>query len=191
MGNKLNQEVEKALKVLIKGGTILYPTDTIWGIGCDATNAKAVEKVYHIKQRPDSKSLIILVSDTEQLQEYVQNIPPIIFDLIKQSEKPITIIYPKGKGLASNVIAEDGSVGIRIVNHPFCQKLIRILGKPIVSTSANISGTPSPICFRAISQEICNSVDYVVEIDQELIEEIKPSRIIKLEENGLFTVIRE
>ncbi len=191
MENKLNREIEKALDVLKKGGTILYPTDTIWGIGCDATNVKAVEKVYKIKQRPDSKSLITLVSDTDQLQEYAQNIPPTVFDLIKQSEKPITIIYPKGKGLASNVIAEDGSVGIRIVNHPFCQKLIRVLGNPIVSTSANISGTPSPIYFRAISQEIRNSVDYVVEIDQELIEEIKPSRIIKLEENGLFTIIRE
>jgi L-threonylcarbamoyladenylate synthase len=186
----METELKNCLNVLVKGGTILYPTDTIWGIGCDATNPSAVEKVYRLKKRPDIKSLIILLADFNEISNYVQTIPAIAQDLMKNVNRPLTIIYPNACNLAKNVVAEDNSIAIRIVKNEFCIRLIRAFGKPIVSTSANISGEIAPMVFKCVSQEIVNGVDYVVNLYQDILQEVKPSRIIKLFENGEFKVIR-
>ena len=184
-------EINNSIHILEKGGIILYPTDTIWGIGCDATNSAAIEKIFQIKKRNESKSLIILVSDTDMLEEYVKDIPEIAFDLIKSIEKPTTIIYPEAKNLPSNVIAPDKSIAVRIVNDDFCRQLVTLFGKPIVSTSANISGEQAPLMFSKISEKIIQSVDYIIKIEQEKIKQLMPSTIIKLDRNGEYTVIRE
>ncbi|MCX6267184.1 MAG: L-threonylcarbamoyladenylate synthase [Bacteroidetes bacterium] len=186
----MEEEIKKCIYILQTGGTILYPTDTIWGIGCDATNMVAVDKIYHLKRRMEQKSLIVLLDDAEKLSDYVAAIPEIAGDLIKKADTPLTIIYPEAKNLAKNVIAEDGSVAIRIVRTEFCRRLIHEFGKPIVSTSANISGKNPPLTFRNISDEIILGVDHVVEESMDQIYVLKPSRIIKLEQNGEFTVIR-
>jgi L-threonylcarbamoyladenylate synthase len=170
--------------VLAKGGTILYPTDTIWGIGCDATNPEAVEKVYKIKKRMETKSLIVLLDDESKLKEYTTMVPEIAYDLVRSVDTPLTIIYPAARNLAPNVIAEDGSIAIRIIRNKFCQKLIKAFGKPIVSTSANISGQPAPLMFKRIPGEILNQVDYIVELDQEVLGEVKPSTIIRIKITG-------
>ena len=187
----METEIQKCLTVLQNGGTILYPTDTIWGIGCDATNAAAVEKIFRLKHRTDRKSLIILVESTEQLTGYVSVVPEIAWDLLKNVDTPLTIIYPEAKNLADNVIAEDGSVAIRIVKHDFCQRLIRAFGKPVVSTSANISGQNPALSYRSIIKEILAGVDYAVNESLDQIHELKPSRIIKLNLNGEFRIIRK
>jgi L-threonylcarbamoyladenylate synthase len=184
-------EVENCLLALRNGGTILYPTDTIWGIGCDATNAKAVEKIYRLKLRMDRKSLIILLDEAEKIIDYVSTVPDTAWDLIKNSDAPLTIIYPEGKNLAENVVAEDGSIAIRIIKNEFCSRLIRAFGKPIVSTSANISGAIAPLAFRSIVQEIIRGVDYAVDESLDHIYEHKPSRIIKLNQNGELQIIRK
>ena len=187
----MEEEIRKALEVLRAGGTILYPTDTIWGIGCDATNAKAVEKVFAIKKRQESKSLIILVSDDGMLNRFVKNIPALAWDLMEVSETPMTIIYDGGRGLAKNVFAEDGSIGVRKVMDEFCQRLIHKFGKPIVSTSANISEEIPPQNFSEINEEIKNSVNYVANWRQDDFSKSKPSSIIKLKENGEIKIIRK
>lgn len=187
----MESQLAKCLDVLRRGGTILYPTDTIWGIGCDATNAAAVEKIYLIKKRMETKSLIILLDEASKLPDYVSQVPDIAWDLLKGVDTPLTIIYPGAKNLARNVIAEDHSIAIRIIKHPFCQRLIHDFGKPIVSTSANISGSIPPMVFKSISREIIDQVDCVVNIDQDKLQEVKPSRIIKLNENGEFRIIRK
>jgi L-threonylcarbamoyladenylate synthase len=187
----MEEELKKCLTTLQNGGTILYPTDTIWGIGCDATNAHAVEKIYRLKRRMECKSLIILLAGAEKIRDYVYNIPEIAWDLLKSVETPLTIIYPDAKNLAKNVIAEDGSVAIRIVKNEFCRRLINSFGKPIVSTSANISGENPPVGFRTVAPEIINGVDYVVNESLDEIHELKPSRIIKLNQNGEFLIIRK
>ncbi|MCD6113250.1 MAG: threonylcarbamoyl-AMP synthase [Bacteroidales bacterium] len=187
---KLEQEINNTLKVLNKNGIILYPTDTIWGIGCDATNYKAVEKINKIKKRTKDKNFIVLIDDIKKLRNYVENIPEILYDLIESIDTPLTIIYPYAKNLTKNVIAKDNSIGIRITKDVFCKKLIQLFGKPIVSTSANISGEENPIYFNKISKDIINSVDYVVDLFHDRIKEIKPSTIIKLKVNGEFSVIR-
>lgn len=187
----MQKEVENALKILVKGGTILYPTDTIWGIGCDATKAKSVDKIYALKNREETKSMIILLSDFNQLQNYVQKVPPIALDLIQSIDKPLTIIYNGAKNLASNLIAKDGTIAIRIVKHDFCRALIQKLGKPLVSTSANLSGAPSPLFFTHIQDDIKNKVDYIVNLDQNTQISNKASTIIKLELSGKYTIIRE
>ncbi len=186
-----DQEITNALKTLREGGTILYPTDTVWGVGCDATNELVVEKVLQIKQREESKSMIILVSDVGMLNRFVKEIPALAWDLIEMSEKPITIIYDSPRGLAKNVLAADGSVGIRIVKDDFCQRMIHKFGKPIVSTSANFSGEPTPENFDAVAEEIKNKVDLVVDWRQDDISKTKPSSIIKLKTNGEFVIIRK
>ncbi len=183
-------QIKNCVKVLEEGGIILYPTDTIWGIGCDATNAAAVSKVYRLKQRLERKSMIILLDKSEMLEKYVANIPEIAWDLLKKIDTPLTIIYPEAKNLAENVVAEDGSIAIRIVKNEFCTKLIQEFGKPVVSTSANISGENPPLTFRQISPEIISGVDYVVDESIDELHELKPSRIIKLEQNGEFRIIR-
>ena len=187
--NNMHKEINQALLVLKDGGLILYPTDTVWGIGCDATDPKAVEKVFQLKQRADNKALICLVADDRMLSRYVKEIPQVAFDIFDVSEDPITIIYDDARNLAENLIAEDGSIGIRIPNDDFCFQLTRRFGKPIVSTSANISGQPTPLSFQEIPQQILKAVDYVVNLHREKIC-TKPSSIIKLSSNGKVKVIR-
>ena len=186
----MEEEIKKCIAVLKNGGTILYPTDTIWGLGCDATNGVAVEKVYRIKKRMESKSLIILLPDLEFLKKYVLNVPEIAMDLMKGVDNPLTIIYPNAINLPANVIGPDGSIAIRIIKNEFCKRLIREFNKPIVSTSANVSGEPAPLVYTCISKEIIDQVDHVVNYQREEIQEFKPSRIIKLNENGEFNIIR-
>ena len=185
-----NKIVAECVEVLRKGGTILYPTDTIWGIGCDATNTKAVEKVYRIKRRPEEKSSILLIDDDMKLFDYVENIPPIAIDLINSVRNPISIIYPKAKNLPENVIAQDGSIAIRVVKNTFCKKLINLFGKPIVSTSANISGQPAPLTYNDIAKEIFNEIDYAVVRSMEESLEIKPSTLVRFDKNGEFEILR-
>lgn len=187
----MQQEINKALEVLQNGGIILYPTDTIWGIGCDATNEKAVQRIYEIKKRIDTKSMLLLIDLPQRIGSYVEEIPDVAWDLIDYSTKPLTIIYSGAKNLAKNVIADDGTIGIRVVQDEFCQKLINRLKKPIVSTSANISGENSPQKFDDISEEIKNAVDYIVDWRQEETKNQPPSSIIKLGVNGEVKIIRE
>ena len=181
---------ERIIDDLVGARTILYPTDTVWGIGCDATNEKAVAKIFKIKQRAESKSLIILVNSIEMLRDYVDQVPNDAVRILEQATKPTTIVYPNPKGLAKNVIASDNTVAIRIVKNIFCQKLIQDFGKPIVSTSANISGEPTPKSFGEISRAILDSVDYVVSL-QHKSNSAKSSRILKINSDGAIEVIRD
>ena len=187
----MQDDIKKALEVLQSGGVILYPTDTIWGIGCDATNETAVKRVYEIKRRADSKSMLVLMENVNLLERYMQEVPEIAYDLIELTDKPMTIIYPDAKNLAPNLLAEDGSVGIRITTERFTQQLIQRFRKPIVSTSANISGEPSPAFFGEVSEEVKSAVDYVVEFRQDDLNPAKPSSIIKLGVGGEIKIIRE
>ena len=187
----MKDEINKALEVLKQGGLILYPTDTIWGIGCDATNAEAVAKVFKLKGRDESKSLILLLDSDHKLPSYVRAVPDLAYDLIAYTDKPLTIIYSGAKNIATNAIAEDGSVGIRIVKHAFCQQLIQQFRKPIISTSANISGESAPQLFDDIAEEIRTGVDYVVPLEQDHRTPKSPSTIMKLEEDGRFVFIRK
>lgn len=189
----MNQEIEKALEVLKNGGLILYPTDTIWGIGCDATNPQAVEKVYKIKRRQDSKTLIVLANGPDMVTKYVKEVPEIAYTLIDVADKPLTLIYPEGLGLAHNLAAEDKSVGIRIPENEFCLKLITRFRRPIVSTSANISGSEAPEYFEDIDQEIKKSVDFIVNPDLDLDHDAthSASSIIKIGLRGEVKIIRE
>jgi L-threonylcarbamoyladenylate synthase len=187
----LREEVNKALEVLKNGGLILYPTDTIWGIGCDATNEEAVEKVFKLKGRSEEKSLIILLENDNKLQSYVREVPEIAYDLIEYTENPLTIIYSEAKNLAKNALSKDGSIGIRIVKHDFCEQLIQRFKKPIISTSANVGGEPSPANFGEISETIKQGVDYVVNWQQDNLSKNKESTIMKLEPGGLFSFIRK
>lgn len=186
----LRDDINKALEVLKAGGIILYPTDTIWGLGCDATNADAVNRIIKLKGREESKSLIILVDTENKIESYVSDVPEIAYELIEYAENPLTIVFSGAKNLASNVINADKSVGIRVVKHPFCEQLIQRLRKPIVSTSANLSGQPSPKNFSEISPEILEGVDYIVDFEQDDYSEKKASTIMKLEADGRFTFIR-
>ena len=187
----MKEEIQKAVEILRKGGIILYPTDTVWGIGCDATNVNAVEKIYTLKKRTDSKSMLVLVDNADRIGRYVREIPPIAHDLIEINDKPLTIIYPEGINLAENLLAEDKSIGIRIVMNDFCQQLIRSLNRPLVSTSANVSGEKSPIEFSEISKEIIDNVDFVVSPKFEGKSTKRPSSIIKLGVNGEIEIIRK
>lgn len=184
------EEVERTVAFLRAGKTILYPTDTIWGIGCDATNSKACEKVYEIKQRPSGKSLIILVDTAERLQDYVVNLPVIAFDLIKAAKSPLSIVYKEGKNLAKN-ISNDKSVCIRVVRHDFCKEVIRRLGHPITSTSANLSGQPPALTYNDITEEVKRSVDYTVQLYHDVMEKPKSSTIIKLNDDNTFQILRQ
>ena len=172
------------------GGIILYPTDTIWGIGCDATNEEAVRRVYELKRRIDNKAVLVLTDSTAKLNMYVSEVPDIAWDLIEVTDTPLTIIYSQAKNLASNLLGEDGSIGIRVTNEEFSRKLCERFRKPIVSTSANISGEPSPANFQEISEEIKKGVDYIVNYRQEDMSKAKPSHIIKLGNGGIFQIIR-
>lgn len=183
-------EILKANEVLKKGGVILYPTDTIWGLGCDATRPKSVERIFKIKKRPESKGLIVLIDQFEKLYDYVDQVPDIAADLINSFDRPLTVIYPGAKNLAKNLLSPDGSVAIRIVRDEFCKNLISLFGKPIVSTSANVSGAITPLIFYKIDPEILNEVDYVVDLYRDRIDEVKPSTIIKFDKSGEYSIIR-
>lgn len=185
------EDIKNAVEVLRKGGIILYPTDTIWGIGCDATNAQAVEKIYKIKQRDDSKAMICLVDSTSRIQKYVMNVPNVAWDLIELSTKPTTVILDDAVNLANNLIAEDGSVAIRVTNEPFSKELCYRFQKPIVSTSVNISGQPAAANYRDICQEILDAVDYVCWSRRQEHKPHAPSSIIKLSKSGEVSIIRK
>jgi L-threonylcarbamoyladenylate synthase len=187
----LRDEVKNALDVVSQGGIILYPTDTIWGLGCDATNTGAIQKIYALKQRAQEKSMIILLDTENKLESYIRDVPAIAYDLIEFAENPLTLVMPGAKNLSPDLIAADGSVGVRVSKHPFCQQLIQRLRKPLVSTSANISGQPSPQNFSQISDEIIAGVDYVVDIDQHDLSIKKPSTIMRLDPDGKFEFIRK
>ena len=191
MNEAMKEDIKKACEVMNKGGVILYPTDTIWGIGCDATNEEAVKRVYEIKKRADSKAMLVLVDNAVKVDFYVNQAPEVAFDLIELSTKPLTIIYDDAKNLAPNLIAEDGSIGIRVTSEEFSNQLCFRFRKAIVSTSANVSGEPSPATFAEISEEIKQSVDYIVQSRQNEKAVAKPSGIIKLGKGGQVKVIRE
>lgn len=185
------EDIKNAVEVLKKGGTILYPTDTVWGIGCDATNEEAVAKVYEIKQRDDSKALICLVDSDVRLQRYVRNVPEVAWEILDLSTKPTTVILDNAVNLAENLIAQDGSIALRITKEPFSHELCYRFQKPLVSTSANISGEPAAENFRDINPELLKKVDYVCMSRRQEHKPHQPSSIIKLSPNGEVKVIRK
>lgn len=187
---KIEEDIKKAVEVLRKGGVILYPTDTVWGIGCDATNEEAVRKVYEIKHRDDSKAMICLVDSEVRLQRYVRNVPEVAWDLMELSERPTTVILDGATGLAPNLIAEDGSIAVRVTKETFSKELCYRFQKPLVSTSANISGEPAAQNYCDISEEILNAVDYVCLTRRQEHEPHRPSAIIKIAMNGEVKIIR-
>lgn len=191
MRSEFSEDINHALKILRSGGVILYPTDTVWGLGCDATNADAVKKVYEIKKRADNKSLIVLVNSVAMLSRYVSNPPDVALQLTEITDKPLTIVYDRGRGLAEGVASSDGSVGVRICNDPFCDELISAFRKPIISTSANISGEKSPAFFDEISREIHDTVDYVCLYRQNDRSGAEASSVIKVSDNGVIKILRK
>lgn len=190
LSKQFNEDLSEALDTLRRGGVILYPTDTVWGIGCDATRPEAVRRVFDIKHRADSKALITLVADTNDLYRYVDEIPDIALDLIDVSTKPLTIVYDRGMNLAPELMADDGSVGIRVTRERFSSMLCRRLRRPLVSTSANISGKPTPKSFSEISPEIINAVDYVVTYRRDDHTQAIPSSVIKLGADSSIKILR-
>lgn len=191
MNTDMNEDIRRACEVMARGGVILYPTDTVWGIGCDATNPEAVQRVYDIKRRADSKAMLVLVDSEAKVDFYVRDVPPVAWDLIELADKPLTIIYDGARNLAPNLLAEDGSVGIRVTNEPFSKQLCFRFKKAIVSTSANVSGQPAAAVYTDIADEIREAVDYVVESRRDETGRPRPSSIIKLGSGGTVKVIRE
>jgi L-threonylcarbamoyladenylate synthase len=191
MKNEFGTDLAAALKVLRSGGVILYPTDTVWGLGCDATDAGAVRKIFEIKQRAENKSLIILVNSVAMLERYVSNPPEIALEMAELSERPLTVVYDSGKSLAEGVTSADGSVGVRVCAEPFCDALIDALRRPLVSTSANISGSSAPAVFDEIGEEVKAAVDYVCLWRQDDRSRSKPSSVIKVSGNGVVKILRE
>jgi len=187
----MRDEIINALEILQRGGLILYPTDTIWGIGCDATNEKAVAKIYEIKKRIDSKSMLVLIDNENRIRQYVTSVPEIAWDLLDVSDTPMTIIYPDAKNLAENLISEDNSIGIRVTSEEFSQNLIKRFKRPIVSTSANYSGESTPSTFSEISEKIKKEVDYIVNWKRKDTSKNKPSSIIKIGVDSQIKIIRK
>ena len=186
----INTEVHNAYEIIKEGGIILYPTDTVWGIGCDATNEEAIKKIYALKKRVESKSMIVLMNSERMIYNVFKEVPEVAWQILDLSEKPTTLILDNPRNVAKNIIAEDNTLGVRLVNDPFCFKLMERMKKPLVSTSANISGILSPTSFKEISPEIINGVDYVVNLHREKIAG-KPSTIIKLTNDSQVKVIRK
>lgn len=186
----MEEEIKKALEVLRKGGIILYPTDTIWGIGCDATNSEAVKRIFELKHRPSSKSMIVLVDSEAALERCVEDVPEVAWQLIDVAVDPLTIVYDRGRGLAPELLADDGSIGVRITRERFSSQLCRRLRRPLVSTSANISGAPAPADFGGISQEILDGVDYVVDYRRDEHVRNRASGVIKVSDGGVIKVLR-
>jgi L-threonylcarbamoyladenylate synthase len=191
MNKEIAEEVKRACEVMNKGGVILYPTDTVWGIGCDATNPEAVRKVYDIKHRADSKAMLVLVDSSVKVDFYVSDVPDVAWDLIDLATRPLTIIYDGARNLAPNLLSADGSVGIRVTSEPFSHRLCQQFRKAIVSTSANISGAPGARFYDEISEEIKSAVDYIVDYRRDDVTPSQPSSIIKLGHGGTVKVIRE
>ena len=183
-------DIKNSLKILKDGGVILYPTDTLWGLGCDATSSAAIEKIFRIKTRNESKGLIVLVDGVAMLERYARDIPQIAYELTGISDSPLTIVYPEGRNLAKGVCNEDGSAAIRICRDEFCRELIKRFRKPVISTSANISGISPPVSFSGVSEVIIRSADYVVKYRQDDRRKFSPSPVIKVERNGVFKIIR-
>jgi L-threonylcarbamoyladenylate synthase len=188
--DNVRREILKANEVLKKGGIILYPTDTVWGLGCDATKIKSVERIFKIKKRPETKGFIVLLDQFEKLYDYVESVPDIAADLVNSFDRPLTVIYPKARNLAKNLLHPDGSVAIRIVRNEFCKNIISLFGGPIVSTSANISGEPAPLIYYKIDPAIISEVDYVIDLYRNRIDQVKPSTIIKFNEEGEYQIVR-
>jgi L-threonylcarbamoyladenylate synthase len=187
----MTDDINRTVAILKAGGVILYPSDTVWGLGCDATNSKAVQKVYKIKGRSTAASFIVLLDNANKITDYVQRVPDILWDLVDSFDFPTTIIYPNAKRLAKNVIAKDGTIAIRVVKEGFCHEMIKVFGKPVVSTSANFTGEKAPVLFREISGELISKVDYVVETGRGVFAKGRPSTIIRLKPNGEFDIIRD
>ncbi len=187
----MHNDLKKAVEILRNGGVILYPTDTIWGIGCDATNPEAVKRIYEIKKREDSKSMLVLMENPALLERYVDDVPEVAWDLVEITTTPLTVIYQNAKNLAQNLIASDGSVGIRFTKEKFTSQLLQRFRRPVVSTSANVSGEKSPAFFDEISDEIKDAVDYIVEFRQDDQIPAQPSSIIKLGSGGKIDIIRK
>ncbi len=187
----MQEDLRKAKEALQKGGIILYPTDTIWGIGCDATLPKAVERIYKLKQRSDTKSMLVLVDEPWRIDRYVAEVPDIARQLVEVADQPLTIIYPAARNLAPNLVGEDLSIGIRVTSDPFCKELIKALGRPLVSTSANLSGQPSPENFDSISEALKKGVDYTVQWRQDDVSHAKPSSIIRVGMRGEIEILRK
>lgn len=188
--SEYREDIRQAIEVMNKGGVILYPTDTIWGLGCDATNAEAVKRIYDIKRRNDSKALITLVDSEAKIPFYVTEMPDVAWDLLEVAERPLTLIYDGARNLAPNLLAEDGSIAIRVTHEEFSRNLCMRMKRAIVSTSANISGEPAPQNFSEISQEILDAVDYVCTSRRQETEKAQASNIIKIGAGGLVKVIR-
>ncbi|MGB3776143.1 MAG: L-threonylcarbamoyladenylate synthase [Leeuwenhoekiella sp.] len=188
--NNITHEGKEALAVLKRGGIILYPTDTVWGIGCDATNADAVSKIYALKEREETKSMICLVHDFKLLNQFIENIPEVAYDILKYAAKPTTIVYDDPIRVAENLVSEDNTLAIRVTRDDFCSQLIKRLGRPLVSTSANISGEPTPNSFKEITPAILNGVDYIVNLQRNK-KTGEPSTIIRLRNNGQVTILRK
>lgn len=185
------EDINRCLQVLQEGGVILYPTDTVWGLGCDATNPEAVQKIYKIKQREESKSMIVLLAEERDVIKYVAQADLKVFDYLEETTKPTTVIYQGAVGMAHNLIAADGSIAIRIVQDDFCRHLVKRLRKPLVSTSANISGKPAPAFFGEIAPEIIAAADYVVQYRQQDVHKAQPSAVIRWNNDGTITEIRK
>jgi L-threonylcarbamoyladenylate synthase len=186
----MGEIIDQCIAHLNQGKLLLYPTDTVWGIGCDAANEEAVKRVYDLKEREDSKALICMVAHPGMLRHYVDQVPAVAFDLIDQAQKPTTLIFDEARNIASNLLAKDGSIGMRVASDIFCQKLVGQFGRPIVSTSANVSGQPTPLSFEEIAPAILKGVDYVVPLP-ELGKSSKPSSVVRLKPDGSVLVIRE
>ena len=190
LSQESKEDIRRAVEVMNQGGVILYPTDTIWGLGCDATNPEAVKRIYEIKQRTDAKALISLVDSETKVQFYVKEVPEVAWDVMELSEKPMTVVFDGGRNLAPNLLAEDGSVAIRITKEAFSKELCMRMKRAVVSTSANISGQPAPRCFFEISEEIKRAVDYICTSRQDEPPTQTASSIIKLGAGGEVTIIR-
>lgn len=188
---KSEEDINLCIEQLKKGNVIVYPTDTIWGLGCDATNTEAIRKIYDIKKRPDAKAMIVLIHEIGQLHDYVVNVPEIAWDLVDFAERPLTVIYPKGKNVSPDLLGEDGSIAIRLVKNDFCNALLKKFRKPIVSTSANISGNPSPMNFAGIDEAVLKQADFVVDIKNGENMTSNPSTIVKLGLDGEIKFIRK
>lgn len=187
----MQEEIDRVVEVLRRGGIILYPTDTVWGIGCDATNEQAVAKIYELKRSANKKGMIVLVDTIDNVARYFRKVPAVAWDLFECADKPLTLILPSASGVASNLVPEECTLAVRVPNHEFCRKLVRRLGRPIVSTSANISGETTPAAYSEITDEIRNGVDYVVAPEYEGDATHKASSIIMLGEDGEVKIIRE
>ena len=187
----MKKEIQNSLNALYKGEVILYPTDTVWGIGCDATNYDAINKIYNIKNRDPSKSMIVLIDKLNRLYSYVQNPPEMAFDMMEMNPEPLTIVFDKAKNLPENLVAEDGSIAFRLVKDSFCTQLIERFKKPIVSTSANFSNQETPLSFSDIDQKLIEQADYTVKLKQEIKRYKKPSSVIKLSNDGQIKILRK